>query len=534
MGPEGTQASQWLALKLLSKTCRADESVTARASMPNMPVSQATTHEAETLNRCASTRRAPMKTSSIPYLSYPSSIMRTLPSTILAHVLVAGTLAGGQTPNILVILADDLGYGIVNTYGGDPNRVATPNIDRLAKEGARFTEAYVTSSVCGPSRSGLMTGRYQQRFGIYANCDNQTKGGGVPADQTMMPRYFKDAGYTTSAIGKWHMRSKKPGQHPLDRGFDEYFGFDSAQTDYFASTIMFDGRTKVAQHDYLTRAFTNRAIQSIEKSGNKPFFIYLAYNAVHGPNQAPKETISQFKGASRRDAVEAAMVAELDAGIGRVLDALDASGKANNTLVFFLSDNGGLPYWWEGSNGNLRGFKRFQYDGGGKVPFIVRWPSAVPAGQIRRQPVISLDILPTALEAAGLTAPNDEILDGVSLLPSLQSKRDLKPERMLFWAGSHYEANVSRGSKGHDNPPAAWAIRRGDWKLMQIVEQGGPMLYNVVKDPSEAQDILAEHPTIATELQNAWVDWFEIGGAPVAWKQEYFQQLKAVRPKMRP
>lgn len=450
----------------------------------------------------------------------------------LIAALLLGALtssAATQKPNILIILADDLGYGIVNAYGGDPKRVATLHIDRLAAEGAKFTEGYVTCSVCGPSRAALMTGRYQQRFGLYANCDNQIKGGGVPGDQTMMPRYFKNAGYATAMIGKWHLGDKLPGQHPLDKGFDEYFGFNSAQTDYFQSPILFDGRTKVGQHDYLTRAFTDRAIGFIEKSGATPFFIYLAYNAVHGPNQAPKETTARFSGLPQREAVEAAMVAELDAGIGRILDALDKSGKAKDTLVFFLSDNGGLPYWWDGSNGGLRGFKRFQYDGGNKVPFIVRWPAAVPAGQVRKQPVTSLDILPTALEAAGVTALNKEILDGISLLPALKAKKDLQPERPLFWAGSHYEKDVAKGSVGHDNPPPAWAIRRGIWKLMQIMEQGKPMLFNIAEDPFESKDLSAEQPKIVAELQQAWADWFRIGGDPVAWKPEYYQQLRAVR-----
>ena len=450
---------------------------------------------------------------------------------LLALLFSAGVVraADAAKPNILIILADDLGYGIVNSYGGDPKRVTTPSIDRLAAEGARFTEGYVTCSVCGPSRAGLMTGRYQQRFGIYANCDNQTKGGGAPGDQTMMPRYFKNAGYATAMIGKWHLGSKLPGQHPLDKGFDEYFGFDSAQTDYFKSPILFDGRTNVEQHDYLTRAFTDRAIRFMEKGGDQPFFVYLAYNAVHGPNEAPKETTARFSGFPQKELVEAAMVAELDAGIGRILDFLDKSGKARDTLIFFLSDNGGLPYWWDGSNSNLRGFKRFQYDGGDKVPFIVRWPAAVPAGQVRKQPVISLDILPTALAAAGLTAPANEVLDGISLLPALKTEKDLQPERPLFWAGSHYEKDVTKDSVGHDNPPPAWGIRRGDWKLMQIMEQGGPMLFNITVDPSESKDQIAAQPEVAASLRKAWVDWFHIGGDPIAWKLEYFQQLKAIR-----
>ncbi len=456
---------------------------------------------------------------------------------VLMVTLLFAALLGGRRvpaavpaqPSILIILADDLGYGIANCYGGDPKRVATPNIDRLAAEGARFTEGYVTCSVCGPSRSGLMTGRYQQRFGIYANKDNQMGGGGVPGNETMMPRYFKDAGYATAMIGKWHLGTRKPGQHPLEKGFDEYYGFDSAQTDYFNSPILFHNREKVAEHGYLTREFTDRAIGFIKQSGDKPVFIYLAYNAVHGPNHAPEETIRRHSKLPQKEAVMAAMVDELDAGIGRVLDCLERTGRAKNTLVFFLSDNGGLPYWWEGSNGGLRGFKRFQYDGGDKVPFIVRWPAAVKAGQVRKQPVISLDILPTALEAAGIAKPANEILDGISLLPALKAGRELQPDRMLFWAGSHYEKEVRANEKGeHDNPPPAWAVRRGPWKLMQIVEQGPPMLFNLDEDPAEAHDLVARHPEKAAELQQAFVDWFRIGGEPIGWNRDYYNQLKEI------
>jgi arylsulfatase A-like enzyme len=455
-----------------------------------------------------------------------------LPIVALIWTSLTAVLAGqseAKKPNVLIILADDFGYGIANCYGGDPGRVATPNIDRLATEGARFTDGYVTSSVCGPSRAGLMTGRYQQRFGIYANTDNQVAGGGVPGDQTMMPRYFKDAGYVTAMIGKWHLGDKKPGQHPLEKGYDEYFGFNSAQTDYFKSPILFHNRKKVASHDYLSRELSSQAARVIAESKDKPFFIYLAYNAVHGPNHAPAETIERFSKLPKNEAIQAAMVSELDAGIGRVLGALDATGKSADTLVFFLSDNGGLPNWWDTSHGGLRGFKREQFDGGQKVPFVVRWPAQVKAGQVRSQPVISLDILPTALEAARISKPANQILDGISLLPSLSAGQDLQPERLLFWAGSHCGNDRSAKKKAdpeHDNPPPSWAVRRGPWKMMQILEEGAPTLFHVGEDPGEAKNVIAQHPDIAAQLQAAFVEWFKMGGEPINWKKKYYQQLK--------
>jgi arylsulfatase A-like enzyme len=456
-----------------------------------------------------------------------------LPTVALLIALLAALFAGeaeAKKPNVLIILADDFGYGIANCYGGDPGRVATPNIDRLAKEGARFTDGYVTCSVCGPSRAGLMTGRYQQRFGIYANTDNQVAGGGVPADQTMMPRYFKDAGYATAMIGKWHLGDKKPGQHPLEKGYDEYFGFNSAQTDYFKSPILFHNRDKVTSHDYLTREFSSQAARVIAESKDKPFFIYLAYNAVHGPNHAPAETVERFSNLPKQEALQAAMVAELDAGIGHVLGALDATGKSADTLVFFLSDNGGSPNWWLESHGGLRGFKREQFDGGEKVPFVVRWPAQVKAGQVRSQPVISLDILPTALEAAGLPKPANQTLDGISLLPTLKASQDLEPDRTLFWAGSHCgndpSAKHKKEEREQDNPPPSWAVRRGPWKMMQILEKGAPTLFHLGEDPGETKNVLAQHPEIAAQLRAAFVDWFQIGADPIHWKRNYFQQLK--------
>ncbi|MEO6786102.1 MAG: sulfatase-like hydrolase/transferase, partial [Chthoniobacteraceae bacterium] len=268
--------------------------------------------------------------------------------TLALLLLSVAILPAAETgrPNIIVILADDLGYATTGVYGADAKRLTTPNIDRLAKEGARFTDAYVTASVCSPSRAGLLTGRYQQRFGYYANVDGQ-KGPGAPASETMLGRYFKDAGYTTAAIGKWHVGVKLPGQHPLDRGFDKYYGFNSAQTDYFHSPILFDGRTKVTEHKYLTFQFTDEAIRFIEGAKSQPFFLYLAYNAVHGPNQAPDDYIARFAHLPEKERLQAAMVAALDDSVGRLLDELKRNGQEQNTLIYFLSDNGGLPNWWK-------------------------------------------------------------------------------------------------------------------------------------------------------------------------------------------
>ncbi|QVY66084.1 sulfatase [Polaribacter sp. Q13] len=443
-----------------------------------------------------------------------------------------------KRPNILVIVADDLGYSTTNVYG-KINQVKTPNIDRIAKEGAKFTDAYVTANVCGPSRSALLTGRYQQRFGIYANFDTQ-RGPGVPASEVTMGRYFKDAGYTTAAIGKWHIGVKLPGQHPLDRGFDKYYGFNSAQTDYFNSPILFDGKTKVKKHKYLTFQFTDEAIDFIDnakkKDKEKPFFMYLAYNAVHGPNQAPEDYIKKFSKYSKGMSKQAAMVSALDDSVGRVLNYLKAQDLEENTLVYFLSDNGGLPSWWKGSNDPWRGFKREQWEGGTHVQFMMRWPAKIKAGQTREELVSSLDVLTTSLAAAGIKEPKNAHLDGVNILPVFKSDTKNEVNSTLFWAGSHLD--VIQGNKGKkiklpykpDNAPPTWAVRSGDWKLVQMMEKKGkPLLFNLKNDPTESKDVADENENLVRKLTKEFNVWFKDMTPPIAWDNKYYEELKTIK-----
>ncbi len=450
--------------------------------------------------------------------------------TLLSLAAVTVQAKEAKQPNILVIVADDLGYATTGVFGGDPNRVATPNINRIATEGARFTDAYVTASVCAPSRSGLLTGRYQQRFGVYANNDNQ-RGPGVPGSETMMARYFKDAGYTTAAIGKWHVGVKDPGQHPLDRGFDKYYGFNSAQTDYFNSPIMYDGRTKVTKHKYTTFQFTDEAIDFISGAKEKPFFLYLAYNAVHGPNQAPQEYIDKHADLPQGIRVQAAMVNALDDGIGRILDYLKDKGLEENTLLFFLSDNGGLPSWWKGSNDPWRGFKREQWEGGYHVQFMMRWPGKIPAGKERHEMVSSLDILTTSLAAANIKVPATVTLDGANILPVFGKKEKQVIHKYLYWAGSHVaqEKDAAPITYPQDDAPPAWAVRTGPWKLVQMMEFGAPMLYNLDTDTTETHDVAAQHPEIVKELTKAFAVWFKDMTPPIAWNKKYYDQLKTIK-----
>ena len=453
-------------------------------------------------------------------------------------VLLQPLLAQDKRPNILVIVADDLGYATTNVYG-ENKQVQTPNINRIANEGAKFTNAYVTASVCGPSRSGLLTGRYQQRFGIYANIDTQ-RGPGVPASEIAMGKYFKDAGYTTAAIGKWHIGVNLPGQHPLDRGFDKYYGFNSAQTDYFNSPILFDGKTKVKKHTYLTFQFTDEAIDFIgnakKTAKEKPFFMYLAYNAVHGPNQAPADYIKKFSNYPEGLSKQVAMVAALDDSIGRLLDYLKSEGLEENTLVYFLSDNGGLPAWWKGSNDPWKGFKREQWEGGYHVQFMMRWPAKIKAKQTREEIVSSLDVLTTSMAAAGIQQPKTPKLDGVNILPVFESSKTTEVNSAIFWAGSHVDR--VQGNKGNqkeleyaqDNAPPAWAVRSGDWKLVQMMDHGGnPLLFNLKTDPYETTDVAAKNSKIVQKLSNEFHVWFKDMSPPIEWDKKYYEQLKTVK-----
>ncbi|RKR13271.1 putative sulfatase [Maribacter vaceletii] len=452
-----------------------------------------------------------------------------------------GTKAFSQDkkPNILVILADDLGYATTGVYTNGKSKLSTPNIDSIAKEGVTFTDGYVTASVCGPSRSGLLTGRYQQRFGIYANFDTQ-RGPGVPASEKVMGTYFKEAGYRTAAIGKWHIGVKQPGQHPIDRGFDKYYGFNSAQTDYFNSPILFDGKTKVKKHKYLTFQFTDEAIDFIEKGKEEkePFFMYLAYNAVHGPNQAPKDYIAKYtaKGFPKKVATQMAMVDALDEGVGRVLKTLKENGLEENTLVYFLSDNGGLPAWWKGSNAPWKGFKREQWEGGCHVQFLMKWPGKIPKGEVCKDMVYSLDILTTSLAAANIEKPKDITLDGENILTLFSAKNKAPLHKSLFWAGSHVPRSGGAHKKKEkdlpyrkDDAPAAWTVRSGKWKLVQITELGEPQLYNLEKDPTESKNVAHEQKGIVKKLSKEFSVWFKDKKEPIAWNKKYYLDLQKIK-----
>jgi arylsulfatase A-like enzyme len=403
-----------------------------------------------------------------------------------------------RPPNIVLILADDMGYAEMGTQG---NRdVPTPHIDSLAKQGVRFTSGYVSAPLCAPTRAGLMTGRYQQRFGFETNPgpeDYADEKFGLPRSEPTIAERLKSGGYATGMVGKWHL-GYKPELQPTARGFDEFFGFLSGAHDYLpggrrgaSRNPILRGTQPVTEKEYLTDALGREAVAFIETHRATPFFLYLPFNAVH----APLEAIDKYR--RRFDAIKdptrrtfAAMLSAMDDNIGRVLDALRTHGLEEQTLVFFISDNGGPTPQTTSSNVPLRGHKGQLFEGGIRVPLIIQWKSHLPAGKVDDRPVIQLDVLPTAMAAAGLAIAPDWKLDGVNLLPFLSGEKSGPPHDTLYW----------RFQNQH-------AIRRGDWKLVQTRADLKPQLYNLAADIRESTDLADREPATLKELGDAWAAW---------------------------
>ena len=432
------------------------------------------------------------------------------------------SLAGGK-PNILLILTDDMGYGDVGFNGCTD--IPTPNIDSIAVNGVKFTDGYVTAPQCGPSRAGLLTGVSQSRFGREENFIIEKEG--LPRDLQTFGNYMQKAGYRTGVVGKWHM-GEADGFHPLDRGFDYFYGFLPGGSWYFPregqTTIPFilENRQTQVVTNYLTFVLGDRAVKFIEQKSDKPFFLYLSFNAPHGPLQAPENYLERFKHLAKEGEpglidrytrqhephprqIYAAMVSALDDTIGKVLQALREGGQEENTLIYFLSDNGGPTDATSASNGPLRGMKGDVLDGGLRVPFAVQWKGTIPSGRTSAVPVSSLDLLPTSLAAAGASVPDR--LEGVNLLPLLTTGTALSP-RTLYWRFPF--------------PPwqhrSWWAIRRGDWKLVYEVsrgrggvgytgKEGRTGLYRIADDLGEKNDLSAGKPEIRSDLQKEYDLW---------------------------
>lgn len=422
-----------------------------------------------------------------------------------------------RKPNIVVIVADDLGYADLGFQGGKD--IPTPNLDALQKRSVQCTSGYVSGPYCSPTRAALLTGRYQQRFGHEFNPGPPTEEGkpvGLDPTQTTIADRLKSAGYKTALVGKWHLGNAEK-LRPNQRGFDEFFGFLGGAHDYFkpgaGPNALHRNNDPIPADGYLTDSFEKESVAFIDRNAKNPFFLYLAFNAVHAPLQAKPEDESKFASiADEKRRPYAGMLHRMDHAIGQVTAKLKAAGLENDTLVFFISDNGGPPNNGS-SNGPLHGFKATTWEGGVRVPFLVSWPGKLPEGKKYDHPVIQLDILPTALAAAGVETKAK--YDGVDLLPFLSGKDAAPPHDSLFWRFG-----------------AQWAIRSGDWKLVKAAERrannrnefenpapatpDGARLFNLATDLGETKDLAAENPQKVAELSAKWKAW-EKELVPPAW-----------------
>jgi arylsulfatase A-like enzyme len=426
-------------------------------------------------------------------------------------------------PNVLIIVADDLGYHDVGFQGS--KEIPTPHLDKLAARGLCCTNGYVSHPFCSPTRAGIMTGRYQHRFGHENNPAwlPESTSAGLSLAETTFPSLMKQAGYTTGAVGKWHLGAH-PQFHPNKRGFDEYFGALGGGHQYFPGdkggaeyTIPLNRNGKdEAQTKYLTEQFGDEAAAFIGRHAgeSKPWMLYLAFNAPHTPLQAPKEWLDKLAGiADEKRRTYAAMVCALDAAIGGVMAKLDETKQTENTLIYFVSDNGGPNLAAKSGtnftdNSPLRGAKGMVYEGGMRVPFLVSWPAKIKPGTYD-QPVIALDFLPTSLAAAESAALTPKNLDGVNLLPFLTGEKTTAPHDMLFWRS---------GGPGGNN-----AVRRGSMKLVRL-GKAEPELYDLATDVAESKNLAAEKPEVVKELVSAIVEWEKGMIAPT------FESPKAGKP----
>ncbi len=423
--------------------------------------------------------------------------MKHVVLTLLAAAVFAvpAARAADRKPNVILIVADDLGYADLGCHGG--KEIPTPNIDSLAKNGVRCTNGYVSCPVCSPTRAGLVTGRYQQRFGHEFNPGppaTASKEFGLPLTEVTLANRLKGAGYATVMVGKWHL-GYEPKFHPMKRGFDEFFGFPGGAHHYLNAKAAPDnpilrGTEAVDEKEYLTDAFTREAVAAIDKHHKHPFFLYLTYNAVHAPMQATKKYLDRFeKIADEKRRTYAAMLSAMDDGVGAVLDKVRQTGVEDNTLIFFVSDNGGPPPANASRNDPLRERKGTTYEGGVRVPFLVQWKGKLPAGKTYDHPVIALDIHPTAAAAAGAKLAADAKLDGVDLLPYLTGSNEKRPHETLYWRFGERTA-----------------VRHGNWKLVKN-GLGEAQLFDLVNDIGEKKDLASEKPEKAKELAALYAKW---------------------------
>lgn len=401
--------------------------------------------------------------------------------------------ATGAKPNIIVIVTDDAGYSDF-TIGGS-GLIRTPHIDSISSAGVQFTNGYVSASVCSPSRAGLLTGRYQQRFGHESNIPAKfSETNGLPTTETLLPEVLRGVGYRTIALGKWHLGYADK-FHPCSRGFDDFFGFLQGARSFrpikgnLLNRLLRDRAPIEETFEYLTDELGEQAAEYIEKHKDAPFFMYLSFNAVHTPMHTKEGTLAEFSSIEKaRRRKLAAMTRSLDDAVGTVLAKLKEHALRDRTLLFLINDNGGATNN-ASINKPLRGRKGSPFEGGIRVPFIAQWPGHLPAGKKYDHPVIALDIFPTALAAAGHEGELPNPIDGENLIPYVTGAKESAPHEVLFWR---------RGEN--------WAIRKGNWKLVQ--KRDGPvLLFDLPNDRTEANDVAAENPEVVSDLRARYDAW---------------------------
>jgi arylsulfatase A-like enzyme len=430
--------------------------------------------------------------------------MRRLWGLAILLLAVAPAATQPERPNVLLILADDLGYGDLGSYGAPD--VKTPNLDRLAREGVRLTQFYANAPVCTPTRAGLITGRYQQRVLMERPLDTKPGGGldqGLPATGRSLPQLLRNAGFATGLIGKWHL-GFRPEFHPNRHGFEYFWGYLAGYVDWYhhvrgdGQADLWENTTAVQYTGYLGHEVTNRAVTFVNDHADHPFFLEVSYGAPHWPFQSParpstarrtNDSMLQSPAdpdpPTRRD--YAAIVEDLDEGIGRILAALDSKGIASRTLVIFTSDNGGE---WLSRNAPFFHRKDTLWEGGIRVPAILRWPPQLPSGQTMSQVGITMDLTATIASLAGV-ATAEQRYEGIDLLPVLRGTT--KPvERTLFW-------RIDTSNRQQR------AVRSGDWKL--LLDGSQQLLFDVGRDAGERDDLAVRHPDRVQKLKAQIEAW---------------------------
>jgi arylsulfatase A-like enzyme len=433
--------------------------------------------------------------------------MRGILAVIVAALAASAPAAqspASERPNIVLIITDDVGYGDIGSYGAPD--IKTPNIDRLAKNGTRFTDFYANASSCTPTRAGLISGRYQQRFELERPLGSATtKDGalGLPATGRSLPQLLRNHGYATALVGKWHL-GYSPQFSPKAHGFDSFFGFKSGYIDYYQHTDssgqpdLFEDGAPVKAEGYMTDLITQRSVTFITDHARSPFFLEIAYNAAHWPYQVPDRPSTAARNAAHMlpydehtDTREAyvKIMERADQGVGQVVAAIEKAGIAANTLVIFTNDNGGE---WLSRNAPFFNRKFTLYEGGIRVPAIVTWPGRVPAGRVTSQVGITMDLTATIVAAAGAQVPAEAKLEGIDLLPLLDARA--KPvTRTLFWRVATAGLNQR-------------AVRDGDWKLL-LEGTARTMLFDLRRDLGERDDVAATNTAVVRRLYQQLLAW---------------------------